>query len=34
MDAARGSIAAERADLEAAEASPEALAAGREILES
>jgi spoIIIJ-associated protein len=31
--AARGSIASERADLEAAEASPEALAAGREILE-
>jgi spoIIIJ-associated protein len=31
--AARGSIAAERADLEAAEASPEALATGREILE-
>src|SRR5512134_3687584 len=31
--AARGSVASERADLEAAEASPEALAAGREILE-
>jgi spoIIIJ-associated protein len=31
--AARGSIAAERAELEAAEASPEALATGREILE-
>ncbi|HEX5014049.1 MAG TPA: RNA-binding cell elongation regulator Jag/EloR [Candidatus Limnocylindrales bacterium] len=31
--AARGSIASERADLEAAEASPEALAAGKEILE-
>ncbi|HEY7524658.1 MAG TPA: RNA-binding cell elongation regulator Jag/EloR [Candidatus Limnocylindrales bacterium] len=31
--AARGSLAAERADLEAAEASPEALTAGREILE-
>jgi spoIIIJ-associated protein len=31
--AARGSVAAERADLEAAEASPEALATGREILE-
>jgi spoIIIJ-associated protein len=31
--AARGSIAAERADLEAAEASPEALATGRQILE-
>jgi spoIIIJ-associated protein len=31
--AARGSIAAERAELEAAEASPEALAAGRQILE-
>ncbi len=31
--AARGSLAAERADLEAAEASPEALAAGKEILE-
>jgi spoIIIJ-associated protein len=31
--AARGSLAAERADLEAAEASPEALAAGQEILE-
>ena len=33
MAAARGSIAAERAELEAAEASPEALAAGKEILE-
>ena len=31
--AARGSLAAERADLEASEASPEALAAGRAILE-
>jgi spoIIIJ-associated protein len=31
--AARGSLAAERADLEAAEASPEALAAGKVILE-
>jgi spoIIIJ-associated protein len=31
--AARGSLATERADLEAAEASPEALAAGRAILE-
>jgi spoIIIJ-associated protein len=31
--AARGSVAAERADLEAAEASPEALAAGKVILE-
>jgi spoIIIJ-associated protein len=31
--AARGSLAAERADLEAAEASPEALGAGKEILE-
>jgi spoIIIJ-associated protein len=31
--AARGSLAAERADLEAAEASPEALAAGKAILE-
>lgn len=31
--AARGSISAERADLEAAEASPEALAAGQRILE-
>jgi spoIIIJ-associated protein len=31
--AARGSLAVERADLEAAEASPEALQAGREILE-
>jgi spoIIIJ-associated protein len=33
LTAARGSVAAERADLEAAEASPEALAAGQEILE-
>jgi spoIIIJ-associated protein len=32
--AARGSLAAERADLEAAEASPEALAAGKRILET
>jgi spoIIIJ-associated protein len=32
--AARGSLAAERADLEAAEASPEALAAGQRILET
>jgi spoIIIJ-associated protein len=31
---ARGSLAMERAELEAAEASPEALAAGREILET
>ncbi|OGO54486.1 MAG: hypothetical protein A2V85_05380 [Chloroflexi bacterium RBG_16_72_14] len=31
---ARGSVAMERAELEAAEASPEALAAGREILET
>jgi len=31
--AARGSVASERADLEAAEASPEALAAGKDILE-
>ncbi len=31
--AARGSLAAERADLEATEASPEALAAGKTILE-
>jgi spoIIIJ-associated protein len=31
--AARGSLAAERADLEASEASPEALAAGKAILE-
>src|SRR6476646_2880563 len=31
--AARGALAAERADLEAAEASPEALAAGKAILE-
>ena len=34
MAAARGSVAAERADLEAADASPEALAAGKEILEN
>ena len=33
MTAARGSLAAERAELEAAEASPEALAAGQRILE-
>ena len=33
VQAARGSLAAERADLEAAEASPEALAIGKEILE-
>jgi spoIIIJ-associated protein len=33
VKAARGSLAAERADLEASEASPEALAAGKEILE-
>ncbi|MBA2315585.1 MAG: KH domain-containing protein [Chloroflexi bacterium] len=33
MAAARGSLSAERADLEAAEASPEALDAGRDILE-
>jgi spoIIIJ-associated protein len=32
--AARGSLASERADLEAAEASPEALAAGKRILET
>ena len=32
--AARGSLAAERADLEAAEASPEALASGKAILET
>ncbi len=32
--AARGSVAAERADLEAADASPAALAAGKEILEN
>ncbi|MEO5885026.1 MAG: RNA-binding cell elongation regulator Jag/EloR [Candidatus Limnocylindrales bacterium] len=32
--AARGSLAAERAELEAAEASPEALAAGKRILET
>jgi spoIIIJ-associated protein len=31
--AARGSLAAERADLEASEASPQALAAGKAILE-
>ena len=34
MAAARGSVAAERADLEAADASPEALAAGKDILEN
>ena len=33
MAAARGSLASERAELEAAEASPEALAAGKAILE-
>ncbi len=33
VNAARGSVAAERAELEAAEASPEALAAGKVILE-
>ena len=33
VTAARGSLAAERADLEASEASPEALAAGQAILE-
>jgi len=33
VTAARGSVAAERAELEAAEASPEALAAGKIILE-
>jgi spoIIIJ-associated protein len=33
VEAARGSVAAERAELEAAEASPEALAAGKVILE-
>ena len=33
MTAARGSLSAERADLEASEASPEALAAGQAILE-
>jgi spoIIIJ-associated protein len=33
VTAARGSLAAERAELEAAEASPEALAAGKAILE-
>jgi spoIIIJ-associated protein len=32
--AARGSLASERAELEAAEASPEALAAGQRILET
>jgi len=32
--AARGSLSAERADLEASEASPEALAAGKRILET
>ena len=34
MTSARGSLAMERAELEAAEASPEALAAGKEILET
>ncbi len=34
MASARGSLAMERAELEAAEATPEALAAGREILET
>jgi predicted RNA-binding protein Jag len=34
VTAARGSLAAERAELEASEASPEALAAGKEILEN
>ena len=34
MATARGSLAMERAELEAAEATPEALAAGREILET
>jgi spoIIIJ-associated protein len=34
VNAARGSLAAERAELEAAEASPEALAAGKRILET
>jgi spoIIIJ-associated protein len=34
VNAARGSLAAERAELEAAEASPEALAAGQRILET
>ncbi|MBF6604657.1 MAG: Jag N-terminal domain-containing protein [Chloroflexi bacterium] len=33
VSAARGSLAAERADLEASEASPESLAAGKAILE-
>jgi spoIIIJ-associated protein len=33
VNALRGSLAAERADLEAAEASPEALKAGQELLE-
>jgi spoIIIJ-associated protein len=33
LAAARGSVASERAELDAAEASPEALAAGKEILE-
>ena len=33
VQAARGSVASERAELEAAEASPEALAAGKVILE-
>ena len=34
LSTARGSLAMERAELEAAEATPEALAAGREILET
>jgi len=34
VTSARGSLAMERADLEAAEATPEALAAGKEILET
>jgi spoIIIJ-associated protein len=34
LTTARGSLAMERAELEAAEATPEALAAGREILET
>ena len=34
MATARGSLAMERAELEAAEATPEALAAGKEILET
>jgi spoIIIJ-associated protein len=34
VTSARGSLAMERAELEAAEASPEALAAGKEILET